>query len=145
MSRAKLDIDEWRVERLARHGMSNREIADFFGCDEGTIRGRFSAIVTKGRADRKNMLRRVQWKSALRGNVAMMIWLGKQDLGQSDKLETTSENRSVVVHEKQRNMLRSERAFDLACDLEKEIIHAGPSAYDAASRDDPGGIRPPGQ
>lgn len=88
MARKKLDIEEWRVERLARHGMSNREIADFFACDESTIRGRFSAELTKGRANRKNLLRRCQWKAALNGNIAMLIWLGKQDLGQADKTES---------------------------------------------------------
>ena len=29
----------------------------------------------------------MQWKSAEKGNVTMQIWLGKQNLGQSDKQE----------------------------------------------------------
>lgn len=137
MPRKKLDIEEWRVERLARHGMSNREIADFFGCDEGTIRGRFSAIVTKGRATRKNMLRRVQWKAALNGNVAMMIWLGKQDLGQADKIETKNETRATVVERnKQRAMLGNGRALELACDLDAEISRSRSLSRGA----DPGGV-----
>ena len=39
----------------------------------------------KGRGGRRLSLKRAQWKSAMGGNVAMLIWLGKQDLGQSDK------------------------------------------------------------
>lgn len=30
------------------------------------------------------MLREYQWESARKGNVVMQIWLGKQDLGQSE-------------------------------------------------------------
>jgi hypothetical protein len=33
----------------------------------------------------KSSLRRLQWKSALGGNVVMQIWLGKQYLGQRDE------------------------------------------------------------
>ena len=36
----------------------------------------------------KVSLRRMQWKSAQKGNVTMQIWLGKQMLGQADKSET---------------------------------------------------------
>lgn len=37
-------------------------------------------------------LRRAQWKAALDGNVVMMIWLGKQYLGQR---ETNEDNRNL--------------------------------------------------
>lgn len=88
MSRKKLDIDPKKVETLARHGMTNLEIAEVFDCDNSTIGKRFSKILTKGRADRKHSLRRRQWKAAMQGNIPMLIWLGKNELDQSDKLET---------------------------------------------------------
>jgi hypothetical protein len=34
-------------------------------------------------------LRRKQWKAAEDGNTTMLVWLGKQYLGQSDKSEVT--------------------------------------------------------
>jgi hypothetical protein len=34
----------------------------------------------------KTSLRRMQWKSASGGNIAMQIWLGKQYLAQTDKM-----------------------------------------------------------
>ena len=37
-------------------------------------------------------LRRKQFETALAGNVTMMVWLGKQYLGQKDKTEITGEN-----------------------------------------------------
>jgi hypothetical protein len=33
-------------------------------------------------------LRRLQWKLARAGNATMLIWLGKQWLGQTDKVES---------------------------------------------------------
>lgn len=146
MARTKplLDIDAAQVEKLARYGCSNVTIADFFGCSEATIRGRFCEAVAKGRANRRITLHQRQFEAADNGNIAMLIWLGKQDLGQSDKVEQRTEITTIVHGQKQRSMLGSERAFDLACDLEEEITTTQ-SAYDAATRDDPGGIRPPGQ
>lgn len=84
MPRAKLEIDTKVVETLAKVGATNCEIADHFFCDEGTIRKRFSEILTKARATRKIKLREMQWKLAEKGNLGMLIWLGKQDLGQVD-------------------------------------------------------------
>lgn len=37
-----------------------------------------------GRAERRDVLRTAQLRTALRGNATMLIWLGKQDLGQRD-------------------------------------------------------------
>lgn len=147
MAKARIhDIDPEQVRKLAKFGATNVMIADLYGCDEGTIRKGYSDSLTKGRAERKLTLHQRQYEAADNGNIAMLIWLGKQDLGQSDKIEQKTEVTTVVQSHKQRAMLRSQRAFDLACDLEEEIIAAAtaPSAYDAARRDDPGGIRPPG-
>ena len=35
--------------------------------------------------EQKRELREKQWEVAMEGNVQMLIWLGKQHLGQSDK------------------------------------------------------------
>ena len=43
--------------------------------------------ITKGKDKGKMRLRQMQWKAAEGGNVSMLIWLGKQVLGQSDKQE----------------------------------------------------------
>ena len=80
----KYDIDTEEVQKLAKYGMTNVEIADFFGCDESLIRKSYSEYLTKGRAKMKLRLRQLQWKSAEKLNAVMLIWLGKQMLGQSD-------------------------------------------------------------
>ena len=80
----KYKIKGEEVQKLSKFGMTNIEIADFFGCDESLIRKSYSEYLTKGRAEMKLRLRQLQWKSAEKGNAVMLIWLGKQILGQSD-------------------------------------------------------------
>lgn len=84
--RPKKDIEETQVETLASIGCTMEEIGLVVGCDRATLQRRFAAAVEKGRAEAKISLRRAQYKAALRGNPAMLIWLGKQYLGQTDKL-----------------------------------------------------------
>lgn len=94
MARPRKDIDAEQVQKLASLGLKNTEIADFFAVDEGTIRKRFSERLTKGRTLRKAKLRELQWRAAEGGNIAMLIFLGKNELGQSDKQEV---NQSIAV------------------------------------------------
>ena len=69
---------------MASVGATDQEIADFVGCDPQTIRNRFSAILVKSCAGMKLRLRQAQYKAALAGDRAMLIWLGKQMLGQAE-------------------------------------------------------------
>ena len=85
--RPKTDIPELKVEQLASYGCTNTEIAHFFGVNESTIRRGFAEFLTKGRSSGKIKLRQLQYKAAEQGNVAMLIWLGKQVLWQQDKQE----------------------------------------------------------
>ena len=85
----KYDIDTKQVEQLASYGCTNREIASFFGCDESLIKKSYSSFLTKGRDKGKIRLRKLQWNAAEKGNVPMLIWLGKQLLDQTDKQELT--------------------------------------------------------
>ena len=83
----KYDIDTEQVEKLSGMGCTNIEIASFFGCDESLIRKSYSEFLIKGRDKGKIRLRQWQMKAAERGNISMLIWLGKQMLGQTDKAE----------------------------------------------------------
>ena len=83
----KYDIDTEEVQKLAGYGCTNIEIADFFGCSSDLIEKSYSEFLTKGRANLKKRLRKAQLDTALSGNSTMLIWLGKQMLGQVDKQE----------------------------------------------------------
>ena len=86
----KYNIDPEQVEKLAGLGCTNVEIASFFGCDESLIRKSYSEYIAKGKEKGKIRLRQLQMRAAEKGNVAMLIWLGKQMLGQTDKQEITT-------------------------------------------------------
>ena len=87
MGRPKLDIDADKVEMLASFGCSTIEIARLHNCDESTIRLRFKNELERGRENMKIKLRQLQWKAAENQSNAMLIFLGKQYLGQSDRNE----------------------------------------------------------
>ncbi len=85
----KYDIDTKQVVKLASYGCTIREVANFFGCSEDLIKKSYSQFITKGQDEGKTRLRKLQWTAAEKGNVPMLIWLGKQVLGQTDKQELT--------------------------------------------------------
>lgn len=81
------------ITALAGLNCTLQEVAAFFGVSESTVEHRFTtepdlrAAWEKGRASGKLSLRRKQTEMANAGNVTMLIWLGKQLLGQKDKVE----------------------------------------------------------
>ena len=86
----KYNLDTNQVEQLAGFGCTDTEIASFFDISRTTLERNYEHYLTKGREEGKIRLRQYQWASAKKGNVAMLIWLGKQLLGQSDKQEITT-------------------------------------------------------
>ena len=72
------------VERLAQMGCKDSEIAEWFGVDENTLRYNFSVELLKGKLALNQSLRQAQIRLALSGNATMLIWLGKNILGQSE-------------------------------------------------------------
>jgi len=88
VARPKVPLDEDAIAQMALDGAKNTDIADRLGVDEGTIRKGYSEILRKKRAERRMNLRRKQYEKAIRGDTVMLIWLGKNELDQSDKQET---------------------------------------------------------
>ena len=84
VGRDKKVIPPQEVYKLAQIGCKNQEIADWFGLDENTLTYNFSVELLKGRESLKQSLRQAQIRLALSGNATMLIWLGKNILGQSE-------------------------------------------------------------
>jgi len=89
MGRPKKDIDEEVVKNLASRFASQRMIAYVVGCDEKTIRTRFSAVIAQGRAEGQVWLLEKQRRAIEKGSVQMMKWWGIQYLGQRERIEQT--------------------------------------------------------
>lgn len=94
--RPRIEIDEDNFKKLCGLQCTLAEIASFFNCSEDTIENwckrtfkkTFSELFKKYSANGKISLRRWQFKMA-EHNCAMAIFLGKNWLGQSDKIEQT--------------------------------------------------------
>lgn len=95
VGRDKKVVPPKQVEELASLGCNDRDIANFFGIAENTLRYNFSDNLVKGREDLKVSLRRAQIKLALSGNAVMLIWLGKNLLGQSDTPVNTEDTKPL--------------------------------------------------
>lgn len=91
MGRPQKAINAEQVEKLAAMFCTVDEIAGFFECSRDTIHARFSDALQKGRDVGKVSIRRMQFRSAQRGNATMQIWLGKQYLDQNDRAKTMPE------------------------------------------------------
>ncbi len=105
-----IPINPEQVEELARIGCTIEEIAGVFKCSRDTIEKRFRNEIDAGKAHMRCGLRKAQLRVALEGNPTMLIWLGKQFLGQRDETEhsakvdatctvaiTSSDGRSFVI------------------------------------------------
>ena len=118
-------LTEAQIEGMAAVGCTDSEIAALAGIDERTLQRSFAALLKKGRADLRDRLRTAQVRKALGhyyekadedGAVhvytsspdnTMLIWLGKQYLGQSDKTETKNIDVSKLSDDELRTIVKS--------------------------------------
>lgn len=85
VGRDKTVVPPEQVYELAALFCSDKDIANFFGIKEDTLRYNFAAELTKGRESLKVSLRRAMVKNAIANmNVTMQIWLSKNILGMSE-------------------------------------------------------------
>lgn len=85
VGRNKIVVPPEEVEDLASLGCTDRDIANWFGIDENTLRYSFSDYLLKGRENLKISLRRAMLKNAcVNLNAAVQIFLAKNMLGMSD-------------------------------------------------------------
>lgn len=92
-------INKSQFEALCRIMCTKEEIADIFEVDADTLNAwckkiygdTFSVVYKKKSAKGKMSLRRYQFEQAKK-NPTLAIWLGKQWLGQSDKIENINTN-----------------------------------------------------
>lgn len=106
--RPKIHVDEEALRRLCQIHATLVECAAFFRVSEDTIERRckelgyanFAEFRDENRAVGNVSLRRKQWQLAMNGDKTMLIWLGKNLLGQTDKAEQVNEHRGsgVVVY-----------------------------------------------
>lgn len=99
VGRPPVEIDYDRAEKLSQILCTQSEIAEVLGVSLSTLEHdqEFLRIHKKGQEVGRASLRRMQYKAAEEGNSTMLVWLGKQYLGQRDKSEITGDNGGPVV------------------------------------------------
>lgn len=96
-------IDKKQFENLCGLQCTLLEICDFFDVEDDTLNSwckktygtTFSEVFKRKRGKGQISLRRMQWKLAEK-NAAMAIFLGKQYLGQKDKIEYTDDGMKSI-------------------------------------------------
>jgi len=90
--RPRIEFDLAQVEGLGQIGATAAEMAAILPASQSTIEhrmadreGDFYSAYEKGNGVLKMSLRRTQIQAAMAGNTTMLVWLGKQLLGQTDK------------------------------------------------------------
>ena len=98
--RIEVDDDEWaKISKLAQIFCTGAEICNILNYDYQTLdrrclerwQMRFAKYIKKHADNGRASLRRQQYQKAVEGSIPMLIWLGKQELGQKDKNELSGE------------------------------------------------------
>jgi hypothetical protein len=97
--RPPLAISAKSVEELAALGCNPEEIAGVLGCSRDTIDRNFAEQVALGRMRLAKKLRERQIDIAMNGSVPLLIWLGKQYLGQRDKTDAVVREEVITIEE----------------------------------------------
>jgi hypothetical protein len=95
MGRKKINIDWDKVDSYLKAQCSGPGIAAILGVHENTLYNRclidknvdFGAYAAIKKGEGREILRAKQFKTAMDGDKTMLIWLGKQYLEQSDKID----------------------------------------------------------
>jgi hypothetical protein len=103
--RPRIDIDWQEFGKLCEMQCTKDEICEWFKVSDSTLsravkrryKASFEDLYKKESVGGKISLRRLQLQSAQKGNITMQIFLGKQYLGQSDKVVNTSQNKGKIL------------------------------------------------
>jgi hypothetical protein len=132
--RKPTEIDWEKVDGYLKAQCSGASIAGILGIHDNTLYMRcktdnnvdFVTYAAQKRGEGKELLRRTQFDKALSGNVVMLIWLGKQYLGQADKTETLAKELPVDVEAVSREFQEKARARGYDITLEEARAYIEP-------------------
>lgn len=105
MARPTTPIDWEQVDRMCEIHCTGEEQASILGVDYDTLNAAckrehnksFSEYFRQKASSGKMSLRRKQYTSAMDGNTTMLVWLGKNWLGQTDQPEAEPVDLQPIV------------------------------------------------
>lgn len=92
------EVNTLRLYRMIRDGYTMVEAAAVLRVSDDTLKRNFADVIDHARAKRQGRLRAKQFEVAMGGNPQMLIWCGKQDLGQKDRVDHTTNDAPIVQH-----------------------------------------------
>jgi hypothetical protein len=114
VGRNQVVVPPEEVEDLAAIGCTDRDIANWFGINEDTLRYNFAEYLIKGRENLKISLRRSMLKNAcVNLNAAVQIFLAKNMLGMSDNGMTTDNSKVLPFTDNDDDKPTAEQLADL--------------------------------
>lgn len=102
MARPRKVIDLELLQKLAEIHCTQQEMSDILDISVDTLAARYSDVIKKGQSVGKKSLRRKLFELALeKGNLGALIWLSKQHLGMSEKIEEKVESKqeTKIIYE----------------------------------------------
>ena len=138
MARPKKEFKPEIIEALAACCCTFEEIAAYIRWHPATVYRRmknpksaFAQAYARGAAWGRATLRRWQWENASKGNTTMQIWLGKQNLGQTDtpQVQMTIHNEAKATADFTLNEETKKKLYEAAQLVRREALLAkhGPS------------------
>jgi hypothetical protein len=94
-------VDPDEVYRLSSIGCTMEEMADFFMIDRETLKYNFWPYIQRAKSELYCQLRNKQIEVAMSGNPTMLIWLGKNLLGQTDQPVNTQSDQVLPWNSEQ--------------------------------------------
>jgi len=92
------EVDSSEVHRLTLIGCSLDDVATLLETTPEILERGHMRMIELARAERREQLRASQWRLAIdKGDRSMLIWLGKQDLGQTDRQAITNESEEYEI------------------------------------------------
>lgn len=95
LGRPRKILDEELIARFIGKGFTVEYVANYFGVHVDTLYANYSDALRKGKVFRNGCLQAKQYQAAMKGNTTLLIWLGKQWLKQTEKVEHTSGDKMV--------------------------------------------------
>lgn len=86
-------IDPDEVYRMSEIGCTIEEMSHFFGVSRETLKYNFWDYIKRAEVELYKKIRLKQIQVAMEGNPTMLIWLGKNVLGQSESPTQTDDSR----------------------------------------------------
>ena len=142
------DQDFEILRKLCELQCTGDECASFFGVGYDLLNDRvklryamsFPDYFKKFSGSGRVSLRRMQWRTAQRGNPIMQIWLGKQYLGQADKTEVDAPNSLAekrYIYNITQNIIQNPEGRDLAGQLLRQAAGLLPAPVERLAEPEP--------